>query len=94
MRKIALISGLSLLLLTGCKPSTKQVNQDFVIPAGLHDCTFFDMQRDGGSRVLVVRCPNSDVTAGTRKTCGKGCVRTENATTTEGNQIRDNPYGQ
>ena len=94
MRQIALISGLSLMLLTGCNPSTKEVTKDFVIPPGLHDCMFFDMQRAGGSKVLVVRCPNSDTATRKTKTCGKGCVRTERSATTEGNQIRDSPYGQ
>ena len=61
MRKIALISGISLLLLTGCNPSTKEVSKDFVIPPGLNDCQFFDMTRAGGREVIVVRCPHSVV---------------------------------
>ena len=94
MRKIALISGISLLLLTGCNPSTKEVSKDFVIPPGLNDCQFFDMTRASGRKVIVVRCPRSDVSTSATKTCGKGCIRTDYTTTTDGNEIRDSPYDQ
>ena len=94
MRKIALISGISLLLLTGCNPSTKEVSKDFVIPPGLNDCQFFDMTRAGGRKVIVVRCPHSDVTTSTTVSCGKGCSSTRMTATIEGNEIRDSPYGQ
>ena len=94
MRKIAVICGLSLVMLTGCNPSTTEVSKDFVIPPGLHDCTFFHMTRQGGSSVLVVRCPDSDTATRTTKTCGKGCTRKVYASTVGGNEIRDSPNGQ
>ena len=94
MRKIAVISGLSLILLTGCNLSTHEVSNDFVIPSGLHDCKFFAMTRAGGSSVLVVRCPNSDTATRTTKTCGKGCTRKVHTSTVGGNEIRDSPYEQ
>ena len=94
MRKIAVICGLSLVQLTGCNPSTTEVSKDFVIPPGLHDCMFFDMTRAGGKEVIVVRCPHSDVATRTTVSCGKGCSSTRMTATTEGNEIRDSPYGQ
>jgi len=92
MIKIASICGLSLMLLTGCNPSTTEVSNDFIIPPGLYDCKFYDMKREGsGSAYLVVRCPNSDVSTSMNKSCGKGCSRKEQVFTSEGNEIRDSP---
>ena len=61
MNKIIIGCILSLVVLTGCEPSSNKVEYP-VLHEDLKDCKFYTISRNGLGKVLVVRCPNSSTT--------------------------------
>jgi outer membrane lipopolysaccharide assembly protein LptE/RlpB len=67
MKKLAMIA--AVFLLAGCGNSAKEMAVQ-VLPEGLKDCKFYELVIDG-SRIKVVRCPNSTTTTNWKEQVGK-----------------------
>lgn len=62
---------LAMLALAGCTPRVEEVS--YPMPEGLKDCQSYRLTNESGSQIVVIRCPNSNVTA---KTGGKNSKTT------------------
>ena len=63
-----LIMALVIVCLVGCEKSTKEISGSFNFPEELKDCKMYSLS-NGGSSVIVARCPLSSTT--TTYNCGK-----------------------
>lgn len=50
------------LVLSGCSDRATQFSMP-VVPDGLKDCDFYELENARGLRLIVVRCPHSSTTA-------------------------------
>lgn len=59
--KHILLASLAVLILAGCEPSAYEGAPipESMVPDGLKDCKFYNLQRSSGMTFHVVRCPNS-----------------------------------
>lgn len=63
MKYITLIS--LAVFLAACAPKTEDITDSgkYYVPKALQDCKMYEMHSSAGSRVVVLRCPNSTVSA-------------------------------
>lgn len=63
MKYITLIS--LAVFLSACTPKTEDITDSgkYYVPKALQDCNIYEMHSNTGNRVVIVRCPNSTVSA-------------------------------
>lgn len=70
MKKLVLLFAL---FFVGCGKETYEITQNYNLPKGLEDCSFYYLKNDLNG-ITVVRCPNSSVSV--RQPSGKFTIQT------------------
>lgn len=48
-------------ILVGCTPTTTKMNDSYVLPDGMEDCSIYRMESSRGNSITAIKCPNSTV---------------------------------